>query len=255
MAFSLLYLVSIKSYTRKTAGDLSWPEMTSATWRGVIGHNILTQDVNSTCKPMFESVLNGFRANEAPFIFLPLTYNWEVAKLTWPKVTDIKIPRYTFHRWGTDINRWKFQGDRLFGVAMTNIQTFSEVRSLDVTWWPDHEWPGSEIFTKCAEKMYKQLCQKRRRSVPPFSSYLQKPEGVFNPPGPARVKHSRLGFSMISEGWCPKVGICNHYLLNLWFSLKISTWVFSWYHSRYPKMRIINDNHYSPFSHTVEKRK
>ena len=31
---------------------------------------------------MFESVLNGFRAKEAPFIFLPLTYNGEVAKLT-----------------------------------------------------------------------------------------------------------------------------------------------------------------------------
>ena len=35
---------------------------------------------------------------------------------------------------GTDINRWKFQGDRAFGVAMTSIQTFSEVMSLDMTW-------------------------------------------------------------------------------------------------------------------------
>ena len=35
-----------------------------------------------------------------------------------------------------DIICWKFQCDKLFGVAMTSIQTFSEVRSLDVTWWP-----------------------------------------------------------------------------------------------------------------------
>ena len=34
-------------------------------------------------------------------------------------------------------NRWKFQGNRSVGVALTNIQTFYGVRSLDVTWWPD----------------------------------------------------------------------------------------------------------------------
>ena len=39
----------------KTAGDLSWPEMTLATWRGVTGRNIQTQAVRSTCIPMFES--------------------------------------------------------------------------------------------------------------------------------------------------------------------------------------------------------
>ena len=30
--------------------------------------------------------------------FCPLTYNGEVAKMTWPEVTDIKNPRYTFCR-------------------------------------------------------------------------------------------------------------------------------------------------------------
>ena len=34
---------------------------------------------------------------------------------------------------GTDIKLWNFQGDRIFDVAKTSIQTFSEVRSLDVT--------------------------------------------------------------------------------------------------------------------------
>ena len=33
----------------------------------------------------------------------------------------------------------KFQGDRTFGVVMTSIHTSSEVRFLDVTWWPDLE--------------------------------------------------------------------------------------------------------------------
>ena len=42
------------------------------------------------------------------------------------------------------------KGDWAFGVALTRIQTVSEVMSLDVTWWPNLEWPGSEIFT-CAE--------------------------------------------------------------------------------------------------------
>ena len=39
-----------------------------------------------------------------------------------------------------------------------------------LTWWPDLEWPGSEISIKCAEKMYEQVCQKR----PPFSSKLER---------------------------------------------------------------------------------
>ena len=57
-----------------------WPSMT---WNDLDGHNIPTQGVNSTCKSMFESVLNGFRPKEVLFIFILLTDNGEVAKLTW----------------------------------------------------------------------------------------------------------------------------------------------------------------------------
>ena len=129
----------------RSAGDLLWPKMTLATWRGVTGHNSRTQGANSTCNTMFESVLNGFCPKETPFIFLPLTYNGEVAKLTWPWVTDIKIPRYIFYRYwygyqSLEVSRWS----RAFGVAMTSIQTFSGVRWLDVIWWPDIKWPGSD---------------------------------------------------------------------------------------------------------------
>ena len=155
--------------------------MTLATWRGVTGHNIPPQGVNSTCKPVFESVSNGFLPKKSPFIFLPLTYNGEVAKLTRPRVT--KFRDIHFIDTGTDINCWMFQGDWAFGVAMMSIQTVSEVRSLDVTCWPDLEWPGSETFT-CAENPYEQIYQKRRR-------ICEKPEGRRkNAPSPstARVK-------------------------------------------------------------------
>ena len=74
MVFSSLYPVSIKSYCRKTDGDLSWPEMTLAKWRGLTCRNISTQGVKYTCNPMFGSVLNGFLPKEAASIFLQLCY-------------------------------------------------------------------------------------------------------------------------------------------------------------------------------------
>ena len=85
-------------------------------------------------------------------------------------------------------NRWKFQGNRSIGVALRKIQTVYEVRSLDVTWWPDLAWPGSEICTTCAEKMYDKVCQKRRRCAPPFLSYSRKTSwgGVQTPPPAGR---------------------------------------------------------------------
>ena len=89
-------------------------------------------------------------------------------------------------------NHWKFQGNRYVSVALRNIQTFYEVRALDVTWWPDLAWPGSEVFTTCAEKMYDKVCQKRRRVATPFLSYSQKPSwGVFNPPPAGRGLNKR----------------------------------------------------------------
>ena len=51
-----------------TDHDLKWPRGCEK------GHWSQFSDsgVKSTCKPMFESVLNGFRPKEAPFNFLPL---------------------------------------------------------------------------------------------------------------------------------------------------------------------------------------
>ena len=78
-----------------------WP---SITWNdlGDMTRGHRSQYSDSGCQvylyPML-SVSNGFPKG-VPFIFLPcLIPTGEVAKLTWPWVTDIKIPRYTFNRY------------------------------------------------------------------------------------------------------------------------------------------------------------
>ena len=77
---------------------------------------------------MFESVLNGFRPKEAPVIFSHLLLMERSRNLP-----DLSSPLSTFRDkildTITDINRLKLQDDRSVGVAMTSIQTFSDVRS------------------------------------------------------------------------------------------------------------------------------
>ena len=51
------------------------------------------------------------------------------------------------------ITRWKVRCDRSVGIIMTTILTFSEVRSLILTWWPELERLGSAVFT-CAEHVW-----------------------------------------------------------------------------------------------------
>ena len=172
MVFSLLQLFSIKSYCLRIAGDLPWPFMTLATWRGVTGRNIPTQGVNSTCNPMIETMVFVQKRRQSwPDIGSPIS-----------KFLDIHLIHNVI-----DIKFWKFEGDRLFDVAMANIQTFSGVRSFDVTWWPHLEWHGSEIFTIYADKEYKEVCQKQRRGATLFfRHHLRKAWGECSntpPPG------------------------------------------------------------------------
>ena len=78
--FSSLWLVHIKSYCRKAAGDLSWPEMTSATWGGSL---VTISRFSLSILPVTRcfSVSNVFCSKEAPFNLLLLTYNdGEVAR-------------------------------------------------------------------------------------------------------------------------------------------------------------------------------
>ena len=93
-------------------------------------------------------------------------------QLRWPMSPLVKMSPMskfrdvcTFYRYCYSYQLLEVSGSRSVGVAMTSIQTFSDVRSLDVTWWPGLERPGSENFT-CAEMMYDQVCQKWRREAP-----------------------------------------------------------------------------------------
>ena len=83
--------------------------------------------------------------------------HWLIMKKmqNWPDLRSSiwKFRRINFIHAATHINLYNFQGDRSVGVAMTSI-LFSDLRSLDVTWWPDLWGPGSEIFTY-AKKLYK----------------------------------------------------------------------------------------------------
>ena len=162
-----------------TFHDMKWP------WRHdeeslvtIFRFGVLNIPVNHRCLRVFRM----FFVQKRCLSIFPLTYNGEVAKLTWPWVSDIKIPRYKFTDTVTDIKHWRYQGDRSFGVAMTNIQSFSEVRSLDASWWPDLEWPGSEILTICAERWINKCAKDGSANEIPAKNLRG---GVQTPPGPA----------------------------------------------------------------------
>ena len=87
-------------------------------------------------------------------------YNGELTKLTWPQVTDMKKNmRYTSCRYilSSIPKSWKFQIFISTTVAVTPLESFSEVGSLDLTWWLDLRWPGPKICMKVAEQLSKQL--------------------------------------------------------------------------------------------------
>ena len=52
-------------------------------------------------------------------------------------------------------------------MAVTRLESFSDVGSLDLSWWPDLWWPGPINFRKVAEQLSEHLCKKL--------------QGVFNP--------------------------------------------------------------------------
>ena len=127
---------------------------------------------------------------------LSIFAHWLIMKRSqnWSEVTDNKIPRCIFHRYCNSYQSLKVpsQSFNRCSYELRPTLFFSEVRSLGVTWRPDLEWPGCELFTTCAEEIYQQVCQKWWRSARPFFffRYLRKkPEGCQNTPGRARVDH------------------------------------------------------------------
>ena len=97
----------------------------------------------------------------------------------WP---DLRSPISKFrdiHFVGTDTltNFDKFQTCRIKTVGAVRSQSFFEVRSLNVTSWPDLTWPEVQTHTKCAQWMSGQVCKIWRRCTPPFSGELEKTLG------------------------------------------------------------------------------
>ena len=160
--------------------------MTLVTWGGATVRNIPIQGITRTCNPMFESTSNGFCPKEEPISIFSHLLIMERSQ-NWP---DVRSPISFFRNirsihTGTDINRWKFQGDRSFGVAMTNIQNLSEVRSLDVTCSYLTMSDLGPKFSQSVRKRCMNSCAKnggapRRR----FPAIGEKPEGggVQTPP-------------------------------------------------------------------------
>ena len=56
---------------------------------------------------------------------------------------------------------WKFHTDCSKTVGTVTSQTFWEVGSLDLTWWPDLRWSGDKIFRKGAERMADKVITKK----------------------------------------------------------------------------------------------
>ena len=132
--------------------------------------------------------------------FLPLTYNGEVMKMTWPEVTDIKNMRYTNRRYLRPyytLRALKSLNLRCIFDRLSNFEKMQlEVRSLNVTWRRDLWGHRVIVFWKCAKLLAEQLWQIWRRYAPPFFRYLRKTwggggGGRITAPGRARVKRYR----------------------------------------------------------------
>ena len=112
------------------------------------------------------------------------------AKLTWPWVTDIQIPRNAFYRY------WHWY-QSLKGSRWSDIRCSLDKHSNfflrwgDLT-WPDLDRPGSEIFT-CAKKMYKRYTKNSSAVRRLFLDICEKPEGLKTLP-PARPGLNKVVF-------------------------------------------------------------
>ena len=71
-------------------------------------------------------------------------------------------PRYTNFRYLVVYQILKVSNLSLHYCGRDAIGKFSEVGSLDLTWWHGFGWPGPTIFRKVSEQLSEQLCKKKR---------------------------------------------------------------------------------------------
>ena len=170
-----------------TFHDLKWP------WRHDEGSPVTIFRLRMSILPVTRClrVLWMVFVQKRPFIFLPLTYNGEVAKLTDLRSPISKFRDIRFIDTGTNINGWKLQGDRSFGVAMANIQSFSEVVIWrDLVTWPWVIWVQN--FHKVCRKDVWSFTKNDGAPRAVFQLSAKNLRGVTkHPPGPVRVKISQ----------------------------------------------------------------
>ena len=80
------------------ANDGWWPRVTSNDLSRGRQCKFLRELSTTALYDMIPLKYASAKVNITELIFCQLTYNGEVAKMTWPEVTDIKNPRYTFCR-------------------------------------------------------------------------------------------------------------------------------------------------------------
>ena len=110
-------------------------------------------------------VCDRFDANPDELIFphcfiMGRSQNWPDLRSQISKFRDIRIV-------GTNelLKSWKFQNILSTTMAVAVPQSFLEVRSLRLTWWPDLRWPESKIFGEGAERMPGKVYQKTAGGV------------------------------------------------------------------------------------------
>ena len=108
---------------------------------------------------------------------------WPDLRSPIPKIRDMRFV-------GTDdlIIFQKFHNFHWNILAVARLENYFEVRSLDLTWWPDLTWPWVEIFTKVAENMGGKMGENPAAlcaAVFSLSSKNLRGGGVQTPPPPA----------------------------------------------------------------------
>ena len=126
-----------KVIAEKCASDFWWPEMTLGTWGGslVAIFPFRASSIPVTrCFRVFRMVLVQKRRLSiySYWLIMECSQNWPNLRYPILKFRDI-----TFYSCYFLYQSLKVQDCRSVGVAVRNIHTCSEVRSLDVSWWPD----------------------------------------------------------------------------------------------------------------------
>ena len=146
--FLSLYLVYQYLMPKKllvTFHDLRWPQRHE---EGSLAASFRFRVSSLPCYPMLESVKNGIRPKEVPFIFLSLTCNGKVANWLDLRSHISKFQDKHFMDTVSRINLWTLRvSRRLFSRRSYDEHSYCFLRWGHLTtWWLDLEWPGSKLL-------------------------------------------------------------------------------------------------------------